>query len=109
MIVRYAASKQKSSMANQEAKLPSKKYIEYIKGHLCAVCAQTPVDAHHMEAVGMGGANKDGHKDYSCVPLCRYHHTEYHNAGIKYFRSHYNVDLWQDAFNLLRRYFVLRD
>ena len=90
----------------QGQKLSSKKYLNYIKGKPCTVCGQTPVDPHHMEAVGMGGANKDGYKDYSCVPLCRYHHTEYHNNGINYFETRYNVSLWQDAFNLLRRYFI---
>ena len=90
----------------QGQKLSSKKYLNYIKDKPCTVCGQTPVDPHHMEAVGMGGANKDGYKDYSCVPLCRYHHTEYHNNGINYFEARYNVNLWQDAFNLLRRYFV---
>jgi len=93
-------------MAIQKQKLPSKKYEKYIKGYPCSVCGQKPVDAHHMEAVGMGGANRDGYKDYSCVPLCRIHHGEYHSHGVHYFRSHYNVDLWQDAFNLLRRYYV---
>ena len=56
----------------------------------------------------MGGANKDGYKDYSCVPLCRIHHTEYHNTGINYIKARYNVDLWKDAFNLLRRYFIAK-
>jgi len=85
-----------------------KKYEKYIKTHHCLVCGQSPVDAHHMEAVGMGGANKDGFKDYSCVPLCRYHHGEYHNHGIHYFEARYGVNLWKDAFNLIRRYFVER-
>ena len=93
-------------MAIQKQKLPSKKYEKYIKEHHCSVCGQKPVDAHHMEAVGMGGANRDGYKDYTCVPLCRYHHTEYHSTGITYFESLYNVNLWKDAFNLLRRYFI---
>ena len=92
----------------QEQKLPSKKYLEYIKEKPCLVCGQTPVDAHHMEAVGMGGANKDGFKDYTCVPLCRYHHGEYHSAGLHYFEARYQVNLWKDAFNLLWRYFVPR-
>ena len=90
----------------QEPKFISKKYIDYIKTHPCSVCGTTPVDAHHMEAVGMGGANKDGYKDYSCVPLCSIHHTEYHNSGLNYIRTKYRADLWKDAFNLLRRYFV---
>ena len=93
-------------MAHQEQKLQSKKYEKYIKEKPCTVCGQTPVDAHHMEAVGMGGANRDGYKDYSCVPLCRYHHSEYHSTGINYFESRYKVNLWKDVFNLLRRYFV---
>ena len=94
---------------NPEQKSLSKKYLEYIKKKPCLVCGQSPVDPHHMEAVGMGGANKDGFKDYSCVPLCRYHHSEYHSGGLHYFEAKYQVNLWKDAFNLLRGYLVPRD
>ena len=93
-------------MASQEQKLLSKKYLNYIKNYPCSVCGQSPVDPHHMEAVGMGGANKDGYKDYSCVPLCRIHHSERHQLGNKRFEDKHVIDLWYDAFNLLRRYFV---
>jgi len=106
MIARYVCFKQKKFMENQEQKLLSKKYLEYIKKKPCLVCGQMPVDPHHMEAVGMGGANRDGFKDYSCVPLCRFHHGEYHSGGIHYFESKYQVNLWKDAFNLIRRYFI---
>ena len=92
-----------------EQKLSSKKYLEYIKKKPCIACGQVPVDPHHMEAVGMGGANKDGFKDYTCVPLCRFHHSEYHSGGLHYFEAKYQVNLWKDAFNLLRRYLVPRD
>ena len=95
-------------MEQPEQKLQSKKYLEYIREKPCLVCGKMPCDPHHMEAVGMGGANKDGYKDYSCVPLCRYHHNEYHSGGIHYFESKYQVNLWKDAFNLIRRYFVER-
>ena len=105
MIVRYVFYRQKNYMAQKEQKLPSKKYLEYIREKPCLVCGKMPCDPHHMEAVGMGGANKDGYKDYSCVPLCRYHHNEYHSGGIHYFESKYQVNLWKDAFNLIRRYF----
>ena len=91
---------------NQEPKSSSKNYLEYIKKMPCLVCGKMPAEPHHMEAVGMGGANKDGFKDYSCVPLCRYHHGEYHSGGIHYFESKYQVNLWKDAFNLIRRYFI---
>ena len=95
-------------MASQEQKLLSKKYLNYIKNYPCSVCGQTPVDPHHMEAVGMGGANRDGLKDYSCVPLCRLHHGEYHSTGIHNFESRYKINLWKDAFNLIRRYLIGR-
>ena len=93
-------------MENQEQKLSSKKYLEYIRKQPCLVCGSQPCDPDHLEARGMGGANKDGYKDYTCVPLCRYHHGERHSGGNLYFESKYQINLWKDAFNLLRRYFV---
>ena len=64
---------QKKSMVNDQIQqLLSKKYLDYIRNKPCLVCGKMPCDPHHMEAVGMGGANRDGFKDYSCVPLCGY-------------------------------------
>ena len=83
-----------------------KDYIKYIKSKHCLVCGVSPVDPAHLDHLGMGGANKDGFKDYTCVPLCRFHHSEYHSHGIHYMESRYGVNLWKDAFNLLRRYFI---
>jgi hypothetical protein len=54
----------------------------------------------------MGGANKGGLKDYSCVPLCRKHHRERHDMGIKDFEWTYGISLWKEAFYLLRGYFA---
>ena len=96
-------------MEQPEQKLQSKKYLEYIREKPCLVCGKMPCDPHHMEAVGMGGANRDGYKDYSCIPLCRTHHTERHNMGNNGFEARYNINIWKDAFNLLRRYFVFRN
>jgi len=93
-------------MKNQEQKLLSKKYLDYIRRQFCLVCGNTPCDPDHLEARGMGGANKDGFKDYSCIPLCREHHTERHQFGNQKFEYKYNINLWKDAFNLLRRYFT---
>ena len=53
----------------------------------------------------MGGAGTEK-KDYSCVPLCRIHHSERHQAGNEKFENKYGINLWKDAFNLIRRYFV---
>tara|TARA_Y100000310_G_scaffold256570_1_gene264395 strand:+ start:104 stop:268 length:165 start_codon:yes stop_codon:yes gene_type:complete len=52
----------------------------------------------------MGGATTKM-KDYSCIPLCRIHHSERHQLGNKKFEDKYSVNLWKDAFNLIRRYF----
>ena len=90
----------------QKQKLLSKKYLDNIRNKPCLVCGKMPCDPHHMEAVGMGGANRDGFKDYSCVPLCRFHHNEYHSGGIHYFESKYQINLWKDAFNLLRKFLI---
>ena len=93
-------------MVNQEQKSLFKKYEIHIKTRSCLVCGTTPVDAHHLDAVGMGGANKSGIKDLTCVPLCRIHHGEYHSYGLNKFETHYNINLWRDALYLLRRFFL---
>jgi len=53
----------------------------------------------------MGGAGSTM-KDYSCVPLCRIHHSERHQIGNEKFEYKYSINLWKDAFNLIRRYFA---
>ncbi len=77
------------------------------------MCGQFPVDADHLEARGMGGAGgkKSGtvsntKKDLSCIPLCRIHHTERHQSGNAKFEDKYRINLWKDAFRLIRTYFA---
>ena len=83
-----------------------KEYIEYIQRKPCSICFKTPVDAHHLDAIGMGmNRKKETPRDYTCVPLCREHHQEYHTVGINKFEEKYNLNIWKDAFNLLRRYY----
>ena len=80
-------------------------YIEFIKAKPCLVCGSMGVDAHHLEAVGMGNNRRaETKRDYSCVPLCREHHTEYHRIGVNGFQEKYGFNIWKDAFNLLREY-----
>ena len=86
--------------------IDTKDYIKYIKSQFCGVCGTSPVDPDHLETIGMGNSRKKPSlKDLSCVPLCRVHHTERHQLGIKRFNELYRIDLWKDAFVLLRRYF----
>ena len=83
----------------------TKKYIAYVKSHPCVVCGKIPVDPDHLEAIGLGGNRKKPTlKDFSCVPLCRIHHTERHSIGIGAFEVYYKVNLWKEAFKILRRW-----
>ena len=84
----------------------NKDYLKYIKSKNCLVCGVSPVDPDHLEHLGMGGANKGGLKDYSCVPLCRMHHRFRHDGGTEKFERRYKINLWKEAFYLLREYFA---
>lgn len=84
-------------------------YLDYIRKQRCLVCGVDNCDAHHLEARGMGGANTEK-KDYSCVPLCRMHHDEYHRNGLREFEYIYkdiNLNLYKEAFRLLRDYYEI--
>lgn len=84
----------------------TKDYIKFVKSHHCLICGKSPVDPDHLEHLGMGGANKNGIKDFSCINLCRIHHRERHDLGTKRFEEKYNVNLWKEAFYLIRKYFT---
>ncbi len=79
-------------------------YIKYIKSQGCLICGSTPVDPHHLEARGMG-KYKAGIKDFSCIPLCREHHSEWHFNSAK-FEEKYHFKSWREAFRLLRRFII---
>ena len=83
-----------------------KDYIKYIKSKHCIVCGRTPVDPDHLEHLQMGGSNLLGIKDFSCIPLCRKHHRERHDIGNFQFENKHYINLWKEAFYLLRGYFA---
>lgn len=83
--------------------MDNKGYIEFVKTRPCCICNAYPVDAHHLSAIGMGRNRKNNYdEDFTCVPLCRKHHTEYHNSGLIAINNKYGVDLWREAFMLLK-------
>lgn len=84
----------------------TKDYIKYVKSHFCLICGKSPVDPDHLEHLQMGGANKNNHKDWSCINLCRQHHRERHDIGNFQFENKYSINLYKEAFNLLRKYFT---
>ena len=87
--------------------IDTKEYLKYIKSQPCLICGLTPVDPDHLEAIGMGNNRKNQTpKDFSCIPLCRWHHRDRHRMGTIDFCKHYRIDVWKEAFKLLRRYFI---
>ena len=79
-----------------------KKYIEYIRGTPCLICGRIGADPDHLETVGRGGnRKKDMWEHFTCIPLCRIHHTERHNS-MKKFEEKYRINCWREAFRLFR-------
>lgn len=68
-----------------------KYFLICIKHKRCAICGK-PADIHHVDKIGMGlDRNKVDHSTYRRIALCRYHHTECHNAGETEFQNKYHV------------------
>ena len=89
--------------------LNTKDYIKKVKSLPCLVCGQHPVDPDHLDhrgSTGKGETITNTFVDYSCVPLCRGHHSERHTLGVKKFQDKYRINLWKAAHTILRRYFV---
>ena len=87
----------------------TKSYITYIKSLPCLVCGHSPVDPDHLShrgSAGKGSTITNTILDYTCVPLCRIHHTERHAYGFKKFQEKYRINLWKEAHTLLRRKLV---
>tara|TARA_R100000995_G_C3419304_1_gene93135 strand:+ start:110 stop:394 length:285 start_codon:yes stop_codon:yes gene_type:complete len=90
-----------------DVSINTKDYIRYIKSKHCLVCGKSPVDADHLEHIGMGGNRKlNSLKDLSCISLCRIHHRERHDIGNFQFEHKHSLNLWKEAFYLLRGYFA---
>lgn len=53
----------------------------------CAVsrCSNAPSDCAHVKTRAAGGTHRD------TIPLCRIHHVEQGNIGIKTFAERYNL------------------
>jgi len=63
--------------------------LEFIRGMFCHVCKARPVDIHHWRSKGAGGGNTLD----NLVPLCRKHHSEFHNSGSLSFYKRYGKKL----------------
>jgi hypothetical protein len=66
----------------------------WIADRPCLVCGLRPTEAAHVKSRGAGGTSAD------LVPLCREHHREQHDTGIRTFAARHRLDLALIARNL---------
>ena len=64
------------------------RYLKWVRQQPCLVCGLAPSDAHHAGRRYMGRKPPDD----TCVPLCRFHHMEYHSRGRHWWISHHGFD-----------------
>lgn len=62
----------------------------------CVLCGKGGADLAHHYAIGRGANRKKmQHYDYEVLALCRFHHQEQHNIGVKSFDEKYILqDSW---------------
>lgn len=62
----------------------------------CVLCGKSNADLAHHYAIGRGANRKKmQHYDYEVLALCRFHHQEQHNIGVKSFDEKYILqDSW---------------
>lgn len=72
-------------------------YLQWIKTLPCVICSHHS-EPHHLDTTASWGS------DYSAVPLCRTHHSEWHNLGLRKFEDKYYTNLWRWAWKLLKEW-----
>jgi hypothetical protein len=66
----------------------SKSYLQFIRSQPCIICGKKS-EAHHSETGGMGIKASD----LTAIPLCRFHHTQWHTIGRQTFLSRYDINI----------------
>lgn len=69
-----------------------KQLFKLLMKRMCFICGK-PADVHHQEnLVGMGRDRKTvNHADSKFFALCRQHHQQAHQMGLKSFQEHYHI------------------
>lgn len=67
------------------------KYLAWVRTLPCLVsdCRRGPIEVNHIGRRGMSQRSSD----YETVPLCRFHHRQFHDKGRKWFEEHHGVEL----------------
>lgn len=79
----------KKSKTKKEVRETDEAYLSWIRSLHCSVstCNNMDIDPHHTVRKSQLGS------DYSCVPLCREHHSSVHNLGVHSFDKKFSVNL----------------
>jgi len=56
-------------------------YLKWVKTLPCYVCHMPADDPHHATGLKLGGMGIRS-PDWTCLPLCRICHTDYHNGNL---------------------------
>ena len=62
---------------------------EAVRSQPCLVCRRRPSDPAHIQTKGAGGSDTAE----NLMPLCRMHHSEQHQIGIKSFTRKHDLPL----------------
>ncbi len=79
-------------------------YLFFTRMEDCLVCKSLNTEAHHVWCSGGRSGN-----DFLAVPLCCFHHREYHDKGHDTFEDKNNLDLSTEIIKLLIKYIVLKE
>ena len=79
------------------------KYLTFIRSLPCSIqgCGYDS-EAHHIETGGIGMKGSD----LLTIPLCRYHHSQYHSIGRMTFCDKYNIDKWEVVAKCTEKYIM---
>ena len=84
-----------------------KHHEQYIREQVycCNCMKKRPIDPHHIKQIGMGKKKKKNLiEHYSCIPVCRKCHTEYHNIGRKEFEKKHNINIYEQVHHFLSKH-----
>ena len=79
-----------------------------LKNRTCVICGRPHADLAHYKAVGMGrNRHKIDERKMYFMTLCREHHQEQHNIGIKKFMQKYHLKPLRLSDNDIIRFKIL--
>ena len=91
-VIDYALENDIALNGNYLPYFEEKQLFKLLMKRMCFICGK-PADVHHQEnLVGMGRDRKTvNHADSKFFALCRQHHQQAHQMGLKSFQEHYHI------------------